>query len=145
MSEPPALLDVNVPMYAAGRDHPLRSPCARLMTMIADGELDVVIDTETVQEVLYRYGALGQIPVAVAVARSLMAIVPKVLAVTASDMVRAVEVFEMHAAAGLTARDAIHVAVMQGNGIDRIISTDRHFDQVAGITRLDPAALAGAP
>jgi hypothetical protein len=30
---------------------------------------------------------------------------------------------------------------MQTNGLTEIVSTNRHFDQVAGITRLDPEEL----
>jgi hypothetical protein len=37
---------------------------------------------------------------------------------------------------GLSARDAVHVAIMQIQGIDRILSFDRGFDDFAGITRL---------
>jgi predicted nucleic acid-binding protein len=33
------------------------------------------------------------------------------------------------------------VAVMHNHGLTRIISTDYHFDRVAGIVRLDPQAL----
>ena len=39
------------------------------------------------------------------------------------------------------ARDVIHVAVMQNNGLTEIISTDAHFDLIEGITRLDPKTL----
>lgn len=40
----------------------------------------------------------------------------------------------------LSARDRIHLAVMQRLGIDQIISTDRAFDGLPGVTRLDPLA-----
>jgi hypothetical protein len=36
----------------------------------------------------------------------------------------------------LSARDAIHVAVMQGRDIDRILSFDSGFDGIPGIVRL---------
>ena len=35
-------------------------------------------------------------------------------------------------------RDWLHLAVMLNNGITDIISADRHFDDIEGITRLDP-------
>jgi len=39
---------------------------------------------------------------------------------------------------GLGARDLVHVSVMLDNGLTRILSTDRHFDQVDEIERIDP-------
>lgn len=40
-----------------------------------------------------------------------------------------------------TIRNIIHAAVMQHNGVSRIISTDKHFDQIDGVSRLDPQKL----
>jgi predicted nucleic acid-binding protein len=37
---------------------------------------------------------------------------------------------------GLSARDALHLAVMQQHGIERILSYDVDFDGLPGITRL---------
>jgi hypothetical protein len=37
---------------------------------------------------------------------------------------------------GLSARDAVHLAVMQQHGIQRILSLDAGFDAFPGITRL---------
>ena len=36
----------------------------------------------------------------------------------------------------LSARDALHVAVMQEHGVDRIMSFDRGFDAIPGLRRL---------
>jgi predicted nucleic acid-binding protein len=36
----------------------------------------------------------------------------------------------------LTARDAIHLAVMREHGIEVILSFDRHFDGLPGVSRL---------
>lgn len=38
-----------------------------------------------------------------------------------------------------SARDLLHAAVMRRLGATRIISTDRGFDSIEGVTRLDPA------
>jgi len=37
---------------------------------------------------------------------------------------------------GLSARHAVHLAVMEQHGIDRILSFDSGFDGLPGITRL---------
>jgi predicted nucleic acid-binding protein len=42
----------------------------------------------------------------------------------------------------LQARDLVHVATCIHEGITEIVSTDRGFDQVAEIRRIDPAAFA---
>jgi predicted nucleic acid-binding protein len=138
VTDAPALLDVNVPMYAAGRDHPYRQSCITILSHIADGSLAAAIDTEIIQEILYRYGALREWDVAVKMATNLLTLAPLVLPITPADAAAAVELFAKYAPAGVTARDLIHVAVMRNNGLTTIISTDAHFDRVDGITRLDP-------
>jgi predicted nucleic acid-binding protein len=40
----------------------------------------------------------------------------------------------------ITSRDAVHAAVMLHNSLRVIISTDKHFDSIPGIRRLDPAS-----
>jgi predicted nucleic acid-binding protein len=39
---------------------------------------------------------------------------------------------------GLASRDLLHAAVMQRLGVTQIISSDRGFDAIDGVTRLDP-------
>jgi predicted nucleic acid-binding protein len=41
----------------------------------------------------------------------------------------------------LAARDLIHVATCLHEGIGEIASTDRGFDEVAGIRRIDPTTI----
>ena len=135
------LVDVNVPMYAAGQPHSYRDSCVWIMTEIAEGRLAGAIDAEIVQEVLYRYGSLRQWSVAVAMATSLFDLFPTVLPVLPADAKRAITLFEEYGPRGVAARDVIHVAVMESNDLTEIISTDQHFDQIAGITRWDPMAL----
>ena len=141
MSDTCALLDVNVPMCAAGRPHPYREPCAWVMEEVAEGRLAVAIDTETIQEILYRYGELQQWEAGEMLATSLLDLVPTVYPVSQEDVRLAVDLFRRYAPQGIKARDLIHAAVMANRGLTRIISTDQHFDRIAGIVRLDPQAL----
>lgn len=128
-------------MYAAGRDHIYKEACTRILSEIADGRLYAAIDTEIVQEILYRYGALQEQDLAVEMAVGLLDLVPIVLPVTADDMRTAVRLFDQYAPRGVKARDVLHAAIMQSNGLTQIISTDRHFDHFSSITRLDPRDL----
>jgi predicted nucleic acid-binding protein len=141
MSGEAALLDVNVPMYAAGQAHRYKVPCAWVMREIAEGRLAAAIDTEAVQEILYRYGALQQWSIAVRMATNVLDIVPTVLPVQEADARLAVALLQRYGPVGVKARDLIHVAVMQNHGLTDIISTDTHFDLIEGITRLDPQRL----
>jgi hypothetical protein len=128
-------------MYAAGREHPYREACVWVLTQVAEGRLQVAIDSEIVQEILCRYGELRCWDIAVTLATSLLDLVPIVYSVGLDDARLAVELFEQYAPQGVKARDLIHVAVMRRHGLTRVISTDRHFDQVAGVERMDPQEL----
>jgi len=130
-------VDANIPMYAVGAQHPLKQPCLTLLEAIAKDDLIAVTNVEVLQEILHRYTALGQRARAVEVAELFLRVVPQVLPVTLQDFRLAMELHGRHAT--IQARDSLHVAVMQQNGISRIISADRHFDSIPGITRLDPA------
>lgn len=141
MNNAQLLLDVNVPMYAAGQAHPYKEACVWVMTEIAEGRLTVAIDSETIQEILYRYGALQRWKIAVAMATNLLDLVPIVYPVLPADARLAIDLFDLYAPQGVKARDLLHAAVMQNNSLTAIISTDDHFDRIEGITRLDPQAL----
>lgn len=138
MSEAPYFLDVNVPMYAAGKAHAYKESCVSVLTEIANGRLNAVISSEIIQEILYRFGAMGQVQVGAQMAQNLMNLVPDVLPVTVADMQTAVSLFTQYAPHGVKARDVVHAAVMHTHQLTYIISTDKHFDQFEGITRVDP-------
>ena len=141
MPSVPAMLDTAVPMYAAGTPHPYRDACQWVMTEIANGRMQVVIDAEIIQEILHRYGSLGRFADAVNMASDLMTLVPQILPITEADMRIAVAIFQQYAPLGMRARDAIHAAVMQLHGLVQIISSDVHFDLIPVVTRLDPIVL----
>lgn len=141
MSDALLFLDVNVPMYAAGRDHGYREACIWVLGEIADGRIAAAIDTEIIQEILYRYGTLQEWEAAERMATSLLELVPVVLPVTVSEARAAVALFAEYGPQGVAARDVLHAAVMQSHGLTRIISTDGHFDRIDGVDRLDPRVM----
>lgn len=134
-------LDVNIPMYAAGADHPCKSACVWVMQEIARGRLSAAVDTEIIQEILHRFGAIRQWDVGSTMAENLLDLVPTVYPVYKGDLRKAIELFRKYGPLGITARDALHVAVMLNNGLTHILSTDTHFDLVVGITRIYLGAL----
>lgn len=144
MNGKPIFMDVNVPMYAAGQPHRYQSPCRQIMKAIAEERLSAVIDTEIIQEILYRYGALQRWEIAVSMAIDVMTLTPTILPVTEQEIRLTVDMFDRYAKKGATARDLIHVAVMKTNELAEIISVDEHFDMVDGIQRIDPISYASS-
>ena len=57
-------VDSNIPMYVAGRDHPLRGPAQRFLEAARAGDWEICTSTEVLQEILYRYSALKRLDLA---------------------------------------------------------------------------------
>ena len=131
-------LDLNIPMYAAGIKHELKGPCTWIMEEVVEGRLNAGIDTEIIQEVLYRYGAIRQWSVGARIARNLLDIIPTIYSVTPDDSYDTIELFEFVGPNGVPARDCIHAAVMKNHSITKILTIDKHFDSIDGVIRLDP-------
>ncbi len=51
------LLDANILMYAAGAEHPNRSPSLAVLKAVAETTIDAAIDAEILQEIIHRYTA----------------------------------------------------------------------------------------
>ena len=141
MSGPIIFLDVNIPMYAAGVDHPLKAPCMWVMQELAEGRLAAAIDTEIIQEILYRYSAIQKWDTAVTMATSLLELVTTVFPIMPEDAWTTIELYKKYAPQGLNARDILHSAIMRDNGLSIILSVDEHFDRIEGLTRVDPRGL----
>jgi uncharacterized protein len=127
-------VDSNVPMYVAGRDHPLRDPARRFLARAHGGELEICTSTEVLQEILYRYAALKRLDLAANVYDLFVQLCPTVLPVTLADTDRAKTL--LTATRGISARDAIHVGVMLNHDITDIASFDDGFDRIRGVTRV---------
>ncbi|HIE95305.1 MAG TPA: PIN domain-containing protein [Acidobacteria bacterium] len=94
----------------------------------------LVSDAEVLQEILHRYTAIDRRDAIQPAFEALYGVVDEVFPVTAEVVGRAREV--VLATRGLSARDAVHVAVMQQHDVAEILSFDRGFDAVAGINRV---------
>ena len=128
-------IDSNIPMYAAGTPHRNREPSIRFLRRVQAGEIAGSTSTEVLQEILRRYAALGRRDVARQVYDLFVEICPTVLDVTLADTDLARDL--LIEVTGISARDAVHAAVMRNHGIDRIASFDTGFDAVPGTERLD--------
>ena len=127
-------VDSNVPMYVAGRDHPLRDPARRFLERARAGDVDICTSTEVLQEILYRYAALKRRDLAFAVYDLFVQICPVIFPVTLADTDRAKAV--MMKTDGVSVRDAIHAAVMLNNSVSKIATFDEGFDAIEGVERV---------
>jgi hypothetical protein len=127
-------IDSNVPMYLVGTAHPHKVDAQRLLERcIADGQR-LVTDAEVLQEILHRYVAIGRKDAIQPAFQVILGVVDEVLPVELRDVERAKEV--LLGAQRLSARDALHLAIMERNRIGKILSFDAGFDGFPGVTRL---------
>ncbi len=128
------LVDSNVPMYLVGAEHPHKVDARRLLERAVAERRRLVTDAEVLQEILHRYVAIDRRDAIQPCFEVVLEIVDEVLAVDLAVIERARDIVIGHP--DLTARDAIHLAVMREHGIEQILTFDRHFDGLPGATRL---------
>jgi len=121
-------------MYLVGSPHPHKSDAQRLLEQLVNDRQRLVTDAEVLQEILHRYVAIGRRDAIQPAFDALLGVVDQVLDVTRSAAERAKEIVLGHPR--LSARDALHLAVMEQHGISRILSFDSGFDGFPGVARL---------
>jgi len=128
------LVDSNVPMYLVGAQHPHKADAQRLLDDLVAREERLATDVEVLQEILHRYTAIGRPDAIQPAFDALLNIVDEVFPIRLEELESAKRV--VLGRYGLSARDAIHVAVMQTHDIRRILSFDSGFDRFPGLQRL---------
>ena len=126
-------IDSNIPMYVAGREHPHREPSQRFLAAVHRNEIEGCTSAEVLQEILYRYSSLQRLDLAGEVYDLFVRICPNVFDITLADTNRARDL--MLEGRGLSARDALHAAVMLNHGVEWIATFDSGFDRVGGVRR----------
>ena len=127
-------VDSNVPMYLVGSDPSRKAETSRLLQRLANEGQQLVTDAEVYQEILHRYLSIARRDAIQPAFDALHGIVDHVFPIDEADVMHAKDLVGMHPR--LSARDAVHVAVMRHHGVDRVLSFDRGFDTVAGLQRL---------
>jgi uncharacterized protein len=127
-------VDSNIPMYLVGAAHPHKSDARRWLEELVSGQERLVTDAEVLQEILHRYVSIDRPDAIQPAFEALSGVVDEMFPVDRAAVERAKEIVLGHR--GLSARDAIHLAVMQARDIRKILSFDRGFDGFPGITRL---------
>jgi len=131
-------LDTTVLVHAAGGTHPLREPSRSLVELARSGTLELHVSTEAIQEFLFHRLRRTDAAAAVLDARDAAAFC-RVHAFDASVLDRSIDLVE---STNLRGRDAVHAATAQVQGFSAIVSADRDFDGIPGLTRIDPADAA---
>ena len=128
------LIDSNIPMYLVGTPGPHKTDAQRLLEKLISQRERLVTDAEVLQEILHRYVAINRRHDIQPAFDALLNAVDEVLPVDRAVVERAKQI--VLAYQRLSARDAVHLAVMEGHGIERILSFDTGFDGFPGVTRL---------
>jgi hypothetical protein len=127
-------IDSNIPMYLIGAAHPHKTEAQLLLErLIASGQR-LVTDAEVLQEILHRYTAINKREAIGPAFQVTLDIVDEVFAIEKADVLRAGEIVQNRAL--LSARDAVHIAVMERQGIRSILSFDADFDRWPGLKRI---------
>jgi predicted nucleic acid-binding protein len=127
-------VDSNVPMYLVGSAHPHKADAQRLLESALSARERLVTSAEVLQEILHRYVAIDRRDAIQPAFDALLGVVDEVFPITAEDAQRAKAI--VLGQPGLSARDALHVAVMERADVTRIMSFDRGFDTIPGLSRL---------
>lgn len=127
-------IDSNIPMYLVGSTHPHKGDSQRILERCIAARERLVTDAEVFQEILHRYVSIERRDAIQPAFDVLLGMVDEVFPVDLDAVQRARTVLLGHP--GLSARDALHVAVMGQQGIGRILSFDTGFDGFPGIARL---------
>ena len=127
-------LDSNIPMYLIGKPHPHKVDAHRLIQSAIVSEERLVTNVEVLQEILHRYAAIGRRDMIQPAFDAVLGLVDEVFAIDEVDLDRAKDI--VLGSTRLSARDALHVAVMHRHSVTRVMSFDADFDNAAGITRV---------
>ena len=127
-------VDSNVPMYLVGAPHPNKDRSISILSQLVQSEERLVTEVEVYQEILHRYTSIARFDAIDAACEVLDSITDDVLTYgmleirTARSLIGSI--------GGLSARDALHLAVMRRAGITRILSFDHGFDACPGVDRV---------
>ena len=127
-------IDSNIPMYLIGAHHPLKTEAQILLERLTAAGERLATDAEVLQEILHRYAAINRRKAIEPAMKLVLDLVDEVFPIEKADVLRASEITQSHSA--LSARDAIHIAVMERRGVRSILSFDADFDRWPGLRRV---------
>jgi predicted nucleic acid-binding protein len=118
-------------MYLVGADHPNKVASLKVLGRLIQDRQRLVTDAEVFQEILHRYTAINRTASIQPAFDVLTSLVDEVFPLNLAVAEAAKNLVLMYPET--SARDAIHVATMEMNGISRILTFDKGFRLYHGI------------
>ena len=130
------LLDANVFVYAVGRPDRYKDASRKIMLALREGHHRFLTDAEVLQEVLHVYCRRQRVEQGVQLVETIIESEIQIIPIDAAVIAIAGRLLGRYRR--LDARDAIHAAVVQLHGLEGVVSADKGFDVIRGVTRFDP-------
>ena len=127
-------IDSNVPMYLVGGPHPNKVLAQVLLDRAIAANRRLVADAEVLQEILHRYTAIGRREAIAPAVAAVLDVIDEIFPIEKRDVLRAVEIAGH--VLSMSARDSVHLAVMERYGVRSIMSFDADFDRWPGVERI---------
>jgi len=127
-------VDSNVPMYLVGSPHPNKVASEQTLAALIARQEKLVSDAEVLQEILHRYAAIERFDAIQPAFDALLGLVDELFPIELENVQRAKTI--LLGKYELSARDAIHLAVMEQRGVQRILSFDQGFDRYPNVRRI---------
>jgi hypothetical protein len=129
------VLDTTVLVYAVGDDHTLREPARAIVDGVERGAVRATTTTQAIQEFVHVRARRRDRLDAAALGRAYAELLSPLLQASEDDLVRGLGLFERHEQLG--AFDAVLAAAALGAGAESLVSADRSFADVRGLTFVD--------
>jgi predicted nucleic acid-binding protein len=127
-------IDSNIPMYLIGAPHQHKDDAKRLLERAITEQKRLVTSVEVFQEILQRYTAIQRREAIVPAFDTLKGVVDEVFPIELTDVERAKGILLQ--TTSLSARDVLHLAVMERHSVKTIMSFDTSFDDYPAISRI---------
>jgi predicted nucleic acid-binding protein len=121
-------------MYLVGAAHPHKAESQILLERLIAAGQRLVTDAEVLQEILHRYTAIDRRAAIAPALKVTLDIVDEVFPIEKANVLRAAEIAQGRK--GMSARDAVHIAIMEHHGVRSILSFDADFDRWPGLQRI---------
>ena len=126
--------DSNILMYLFGAAHPHKTEAQMLVERALASQDRLITGAEVLQEIVHRYASIGRREGIADALRVTLGLVDEGLPIESRDLLRAGEIARLPEP--WSARDAVHIAIMERHGIRRIMSFDADFDRWPGLSRV---------
>ena len=125
-------LDTTVLLYAVGTEHRYREPARAIVAALGEGAIRATTTVEVIQEFAQVRSRRRDREDASRLARQFVQLLAPLLPVEDEHLDLGLTLFERKGA--LRAFDAVLAATALGSGIDVLVSADRAFAEVPGLT-----------